>query len=88
MRTTFHETWSLRWRPELSVAIIDAAVWGTTVAGAAIARIVSIAQEADRLSAVTGTVARVLLASLDDALEPVLRALDARAAWRTPTWFC
>lgn len=28
----------------------------------------------------TGTVARVLLASLDDALEPVLRALDARAA--------
>ena len=30
---TFHETWSLRWRPELSVAIIDAAVWGTTVAG-------------------------------------------------------
>ena len=74
---TFHETWSLRWRPELSVAIIDAAVWGTTVAGAASARIVSLAESADRLSDVTGAVVRVLLASLAEALEPVLRALDA-----------
>src|ERR1019366_2951224 len=24
---TFHETWTLRWRPELAVAIIDAALW-------------------------------------------------------------
>jgi hypothetical protein len=77
---TFHETWALRWRPELSVAIIDAAVWGTTVAGAASARIVSVAESADRLSVVTDAVAGVLLASLDDALEPVLRALDAKAA--------
>ena len=77
---TFHETWTLRWRPELSVAIIDAAVWGTTVAGAASARIVSIAESADRLSVVTGAVVRVLLASLDEALGPVLRALDSRAA--------
>jgi hypothetical protein len=77
---TFHETWSLRWRPELSVAIIDAAVWGTTVAGAAGARIVSLAESADRLSDVTGAVVRVLLASLEEALEPVLRALDFRAA--------
>jgi len=77
---TFHETWALRWRPELSVAIIDAAVWGTTVAGAASARIVSIAESADRLSVVTGAVVRVLLASLDEALGPVLRALDSRAA--------
>jgi uncharacterized protein DUF5682 len=77
---TFHETWALRWRPELSVAIIDAAVWGTTVAAAAGARIVSVAESADRLSVVTDAVAGVLLASLPEALPPVLRALDARAA--------
>jgi Family of unknown function (DUF5682) len=77
---TFHETWALRWQPELSVAIIDAAVWGTTVAGAASARIVSVAQAADRLGAVTDAVARVLLGALDDALGEVLRALDSRAA--------
>jgi len=77
---TFHETWALRWQPELSVAIIDAAVWGTTVASAASARIVSVAQAADRLGVVTDAVAAVLLGALDDALEPVLLALDARAA--------
>lgn len=77
---TFHETWALRWAPELSVAIIDAAVWGTTVAAAAAARVVSVAESAQRLSVVTDAVAAVLLASLDEALPPVLRALDARAA--------
>jgi hypothetical protein len=80
---TFHETWALQWRPELSVAIIDAAVWGTTVAAAASARIVSVAESADRLSAVTDAVAQVLLGALDDALEEVLRALDSRAAVST-----
>jgi hypothetical protein len=78
---TFRETWVLEWRPELSVAVIDAARWGTTVAGAAAARIVSVAAEADRLDVVTDAVATVLLAGLDDAaLSSVLRSLDAVAA--------
>jgi hypothetical protein len=77
---TFRETWTLRWRPELVVAIVDAAVWGTTVLSAASARLVSGAADAKSLAAVTHAVETVLLASLDDALDPVLRALDARAA--------
>jgi hypothetical protein len=77
---TFRETWSLRWRPELAVSIIDAAVWGTTVGGAATARLISLAQDAGTLAFVTRAVEFTLLASLEDALGPVLRALDARAA--------
>ena len=77
---TWTEIWSLRWRPELSVDIIDAAVWGTTVAGAASARIIDATARATELAAVTAAVERVLLAELTDALGPVLRALDARAA--------
>ena len=77
---TFHETWALRWRPELAVAIIDAASWGTTVAIAASAKITSTAAAARQLSAVTAAVEQVLLADLPDALGPVLRALDRRAA--------
>ncbi|HWG03063.1 MAG TPA: DUF5682 family protein [Trebonia sp.] len=77
---TFHETWSLRWRPELAVAVIDAAAWGTTVRDAAAARIVADARAATRLSDVSLAVVRVLLAGLGGALEPVLAALDARAA--------
>jgi Family of unknown function (DUF5682) len=77
---TFHETWTLRWRPELAVEIIDAAVWGTTVESAASARIVSVASPGGPLANITRAVEQVLLADLSEALEPVLRALDASAA--------
>jgi Family of unknown function (DUF5682) len=77
---TFHETWTLRWRPELAVEIIDAAVWGTTVESAATARIVSAASPGAPLADITRAVEQVLLADLSEALEPVLRALDASAA--------
>jgi hypothetical protein len=77
---TWHETWSLRWRPELAVDIIDAAVWGTTVPDAATAAIIDTAANAADLTAVTAAVELVLVAGLSDALAPVLRALDAQAA--------
>jgi Family of unknown function (DUF5682) len=77
---TFHETWTLRWRPELAVQVIDAAIWGTTVETAATAKIVSAASSSAALAEVTHAVERVLLAELSGALEPVLSALDASAA--------
>ena len=77
---TFRETWALRWRPELVVAVIDAAPWGTTVAGAATAKIIDAAQTAGDVARVSAAVESVLLADLPGALEPVLRALDAKAA--------
>jgi len=77
---TFRETWALRWRPELVVAVIDAAPWGTTVAAAATAKIIDAAQAAGDVAGVSAAVESVLLADLPDALAPVLRALDAKAA--------
>jgi hypothetical protein len=77
---TFRETWTLCWRPELAVAIIDAALWGTTVGTAATAKLIDTAQTATALSTVTAATERALLADLPDALGPALRALDAKAA--------
>ncbi len=77
---TFRETWALRWRPELVVAVIDAAPWGTTVAAAATAKIIDATQTAGDVAEVSAAVESVLLADLPDALEPVLGALDAKAA--------
>ncbi|HEY0718740.1 MAG TPA: DUF5682 family protein [Streptosporangiaceae bacterium] len=77
---TFRETWTLCWKPELAVAIIDAALWGTTVSGAATARLIDTARSAGALSTVTAVVERALLADLADALGPALRALDEAAA--------
>ncbi|HEX3752239.1 MAG TPA: DUF5682 family protein, partial [Streptosporangiaceae bacterium] len=77
---TFRETWTLCWRPELAVAIIDAALWGTTVGTAATAKLIDTARTATALSTVTAATERALLADLTDALGPALRALDAKAA--------
>jgi hypothetical protein len=77
---TFHETWALAWRPELAVAVIDAAQWGTTIFTAAAAKITDVAVSAAELAEITAAVEQVLVASLPDALRAVLRALDAMAA--------
>jgi hypothetical protein len=77
---TFRETWTLRWRPELAVSIIDAAQWGTTVEAAARAKVTDTARTAPDLRTVTATVEQVLLADLPDALPEVLQLLEARAA--------
>ncbi len=74
---TFRETWSLTWRPELAVEIVEASVWGTTVAAAAAARV---AAAPGTLVELTTAVEATLLADLPDALPPLLAALDARAA--------
>ncbi len=63
---TFRETWTVRWQPTLSVAVIDAAVWGNTVAQACAARLVDLAASASSLPEVTEAVAAVLLAGLSD----------------------
>lgn len=75
---TFRETWTLRWRPELVVAIIDAAPWGTTVANAATAKVIDTALSAGELGTVTAAVECVLLADLPGALDPVLRVTTGR----------
>jgi hypothetical protein len=77
---TFRETWTVQWYPELAVAIVDAARWGTTVAMAAAARVTDTARQAPDLATVTAAVEATLLAGLPAALPGVLRALDAKAA--------
>ncbi|KGM03432.1 hypothetical protein Q760_03110 [Cellulomonas cellasea DSM 20118] len=76
---TFREPWTLVWRPELAVAVIEAALWGTTVEAAAAARLGAAAGPAS-LAGLTRLVEDALLADLPAAMTPLLAALDARAA--------
>ncbi|WP_231640783.1 DUF5682 family protein [Nocardiopsis sp. NRRL B-16309] len=78
-RGTFREAWRLRWEPDMDVALIEASRWGTTVASAAAARAVDLAEDAD-LPALTGLTEQCLLADLGDALPHVLALLTDRAA--------
>jgi hypothetical protein len=86
---TFRESWTLEWRPEFDVDLIEAGQWGTTVPGAATARAQALAVAAGAkdssapgaaLPALTSLAERCLLADLGDALPGVMRSLADRAA--------
>ncbi len=77
---TFRETWQLTWRPELDLALIEASMWGSTVAAAAGQRARSLAADATALEELTALVERCLLADLGDALPSVLAGVRDRAA--------
>lgn len=77
---TFRESWSLRWAPELSVAVVEAGLWGTTVEAAAAARLIDRAGGDATLAAITTAVEQALLADLPAAVPELIRRLDARAA--------
>ncbi|MBX6385811.1 MAG: hypothetical protein IRZ07_23040 [Microbispora sp.] len=76
---TFKESWTLEWRPELDVALIEAAVWGITVEAAATARVRDLAAGAG-LPELTALVERCLPAHLPGALPYVLGRIEDRAA--------
>ncbi|WP_049565364.1 DUF5682 family protein [Nonomuraea sp. SBT364] len=77
---TFRESWTLRWRPEFDLTLIERAALGTTVAAAATRHARDLAAGGLALAGLTGLVERCLLADLPEALPEVLGALSARAA--------
>lgn len=74
---TFKEGWTVAWRPELSVQLVEASVWGTTVAAAAADRLVD---RADSLAACTAAIADCFTAELPAVLDDLLLRLDGFAA--------
>jgi hypothetical protein len=80
---TFREEWTLRWEPELSVRVIEASLYGTTLEAAATAKTVEAAGSAADVAEVTHLVEQCLLAELAGALPAVMAALDERAALST-----
>lgn len=78
--STFHEVWTLQWRPEFAVQIVEASVWGNTVESAAVASVRHAAREAAELPTLTLLLDGAILAGLDGAVDYVLGCLGARAA--------
>ncbi|GMU20085.1 MAG: hypothetical protein AMXMBFR13_01860 [Phycisphaerae bacterium] len=77
---TFHEVWHIQWHPEFAVQIVEASMWGRTVASAAAARVRQRADSAEDLPALTALLDRALLAGLEDAAGHVLQVLQDKAA--------
>ena len=77
---TFRELWRLQWQPEFAVAVIEANVWGNTVAGAATSRARSEADRLQELPALTALVEDALLADLPEAIDHIMTRLEQVAA--------
>ena len=77
---TFHEVWRLQWKPEFAVDVIAAAAWGNTVMDAAAAYARDAAEKAGGLPAITTLLEKVLLSNLSDAVEHVMRRVQAISA--------
>lgn len=77
---TFHELWCLQWQVEFAVALIEASVWGQTVAEAAAARAASAADKAQDLATLTELLEAAMLAGLPRLVAHVITRLQAHAA--------
>lgn len=80
---SFRESWRVRWEPELSVQLIEASAYGTTIPAAAAARIGERGDQATSLGDLVALAELSLLADLPDCLGPLLDRLAALAAERT-----
>ncbi|MFC9893986.1 DUF5682 family protein [Nocardia sp. NPDC127579] len=78
---TFRESWSLRWRPEFAVAVVEASRWGTTLADAATAKVLDAAEHAGvGLAELTAALESALLADLAPALVGLVARVETAAA--------
>ena len=78
--STFHEDWRIQWKPELSLAVIEASVWGNSVQSASSKRAVERARDATTLPELTGLLESVRLSGLAEAGREVTRRLEEVAA--------
>ncbi|RDI68676.1 DUF5682 family protein [Nocardia pseudobrasiliensis] len=77
---TFRESWTLRWEPELSIAVVEASRWGTTIRTAAEAKILDTAATDTTIGALSGALEAALLADLRAAVAGLVRRLETVAA--------
>ncbi len=79
-RGTYKEGWTLQWSPELSVSLIEASVWGATVADAATSSSADRADREAKLSGLTALLDRAILADLPSSVAAIVGRVESMAA--------
>lgn len=77
---TFHEHWTLEWKPAFSLQLIGLQIWGNTLEMAAAKYAVNTAREGDDPEMLGGLLDRVLQADLPEAIDQIMVILEDRAA--------
>jgi hypothetical protein len=77
---TFHEFWTLRWKPDFAVDLIASSRFGNSIEEAATTSAMGQARQAEGLPALTRLTEAVLLADLREAIDAVVSRIGEVAA--------
>ncbi len=77
---TFKEGWQLKWNPDFAVLLIEAGIWGNTVAEAATHKTYDRIKQTPHLPDLTDLLNHLLLADLPPAVDQLMIRLQAEAA--------
>ncbi len=83
---SFKEYWKLKWKPDFSIKIIEAGMWGNTVREAALNFIQKKAKEIDTLPELTELVEQALNADLGQAINFLVQKLQNLSALTTDVY--
>lgn len=77
---TYNETWQLEWQPEFELHLIEANIWGASVAEATYQKLCHDAEKTTRLNEITPLIECILLTNATSAIEPVMLRIQSLAA--------
>lgn len=77
--STFQEIWKLNWKPDLSLALVEASIWGRTVESAAAAKATDAASKSKTFSNLVGLLILILDADLKEATAQVMSTVSEQA---------
>lgn len=80
---SFHEYWTAKWQPEITLRLIERGIWGSTIEAAATAFSQKKIGETDSLAPLVKLLDAVLKADLPALVAPLLKALENLAALTT-----
>ena len=79
-RGTFRESWRLCWQPEFSINLIEAAIWGNTIASAATEKTINETKKQLQLNTLAELIQKILFADLPAAMSAAINQLRQRTA--------
>ncbi|MDO9178955.1 MAG: DUF5682 family protein [Agitococcus sp.] len=79
-RGSFKETWSLNWQPELSLKLLEAAIWGQSVNEATHNYLQQQLQQQQNIRAIAQLMESVLLANLSQTMPALIERIMALSA--------
>jgi hypothetical protein len=77
--STFHEDWKLEWRPEMSLALIEASIWGKNLIEASSNKLMDAAKKCASFKILVTLLGQALEANLEESIKGSMRLASERS---------